>query len=295
MKYAFMAQHGERYSVSLMCRVLEVSRSGYYAAQKRPPRRRTQADEQLQGEIEAIFEHSRQRYGSPRIHADLRARGWRCGRKRVARLMRAAQLQAYRPRRRRPRTTDSTHLQPVAPNHLERQFAAETVPGPARVWCADITYLPTRQGWLYLAVVLDLASRLVVGWAMKPTLAQELATDALQMACWHRHPQAGLLHHSDRGVQYASHAYQMLLETHALRCSMSRRANCWDNAVMESFFATLECELIDRSDWHTHAEARLAVFEFIEVWYNRQRRHSSLGYLTPAEYDERLAHSLEAA
>lgn len=295
MKYAFIAQLVDRYPVILMCRMLAVSRSGFYAAQKRQPSGRAQEDEQLQEEIGAIFHQSRQRYGSPRIHAELHARGRRCGRKRVARLMRAADLHAYRPRRRRPRTTDSTHLQPVSPNHLERQFAVEAVPGPDRVWCADITYLPTRQGWLYLAVVLDLASRLVVGWAMKPSLTQELATDALQMAWWHRHPQPGLLHHSDRGVQYTATAYQTLLDGYSLRCSMSRRANCWDNAVVESFFATLERELIDRSDWHTHHEARLAVFEFIEVWYNRQRRHSSLGYLTPAEYDERLAHSLKAA
>jgi putative transposase len=248
VRYAFIAQHMGHYPVTLMCRVLEVSRSGFYAAHQRQPSRRAQEDEQLQGEIELLFEHSRQRYGSPRIHADLRARGWRCGRKRVARLMRAAELRAYRPRRRQPRTTDSIHLQPVAPNHLERQFAVEAVPGPDRVWCADITYLPTRQGWLYLAVVLDLASRLVVGWAMKPTLAHELATDALQMAWWQRHPLPGLLHHSDRGVQYAASGYQTLLDGYGLHCSMSRRANCWDNAVMESFFATLECELIDRSD-----------------------------------------------
>lgn len=295
MKYAFIAQQVGRYPVTLMCRVLAVSRSGFYAAQQRQPSRRAQADGELQAEIAVIFDHSRQRYGSPRIHAELRARGRRCGRKRVARLMQTARLRAYRPRRRRPHTTDSRHPQPVAPNHLERQFAVEAVPGPNRVWCVDITYLPTREGWLYLAVVLDLASRLVVGWAMQSTLAQELAIDALQMAWWHRHPQPGLLHHSDRGVQYAASAYQALLDTFGLRCSMSRRANCWDNAVVESFFATLECELIDRSDWHTHHEARLAVFEFIEVWYNRQRRHSSLGYLTPAEYDQRLALSPKAA
>ncbi len=295
MKYAFIAQQVGHYPVTLMCRVLEVSRSGFYAAQQRQPSRRAQADGELQAEIAAIFDHSRQRYGSPRIHAELRARGRHCGRKRVARLMQAAHLRAHRPQRRRPHTTDSRHPQPVAPNHLERQFAVEAVPGPNRVWCVDITYLPTREGWLYLAVVLDLASRLVVGWAMKPTLAQELAIDALQMAWWHRQPQSGLLHHSDRGVQYAASAYQALLDTFGLRCSMSRRANCWDNAVVESFFATLECELIDHSDWHTHHEARLAIFEFIEVWYNRQRRHSSLGYLTPAEYDQRLAYSPEAA
>ncbi len=184
MKYPCIARHVGHYPETLMCRVLEVSRSGFYAAQTRQPSHRAQEDEQLEGAIQAIFQQSRQRYGSPRIHAELRAQGRRCSRKRVARLMRAADLRAYRPRRRRPRTTDSSHLQPVTPNHLERQFAVEAVPGPDRVWCADITYLPTRQGWLYLAVVLDLASRLVVGWAMK--------TDAHEGAR-HRRPADGLV------------------------------------------------------------------------------------------------------
>ncbi len=278
-----------------MCRVLGVSRAGFYAALKRAPSARQQADEQLQGQIISLFEHSRQRYGSPRIHAELRARGIRCGQKRVARLMRQAQVRAYRPRRHRPRTTDSAHSHPIAPNHLERHFAVEQIAGRNRVWVADITYLPTAQGWLYLAVVLDLASRLVVGWAMKPTLERSLTIDALQMAVGQRHPQPGLLHHSDRGSQYASQDYQALLEAHGMTCSMSRRANCWDNAVAESFFASLECELILRSHWQTHAQARLAVFEFIEVWYNRQRRHSSLSYMTPVEFDDRLARCLGAA
>jgi putative transposase len=295
VKYAFIAQERGSYPVALMCRVLGVSRAGFYAAQKRPPSAHAQEDDFLQGEIQRIFERSRQRYGSPRIHAELRARGIRCGKKRVARLMRDADLRAYRPRRRRPRTTQVDPAASVAPNHLERQFAVESIAAPNRVWVADITYLPTRQGWLYLAVVLDLASRLVVGWAMKPTLERSLATDALQMAFWHRHPQPGLLHHSDRGSQYTSHDYQSLLENHGMTGSMSRKGNCWDNAVAESFFATLELELVLRSDWHTHAEARLAVFEFIEVWYNRQRRHSSLGYLTPSEFDIQLLRSVEAA
>jgi putative transposase len=289
VKYAFIATQVGQYPITLMCRVLAVSRSGYYAAQSRAPSARAQTDASLHAEIVSIFQTSRQRYGSPRVHAELRARGRRCSRKRVARLMRAAQLRAYRPRRRRPRTTDSAHQHPVASNHLERRFAVAEVAGRNRVWCADITYLPTHEGWLYLAVVLDLASRLVVGWSMKDSLSKELALDALQMALHSRHPEPGLLHHSDQGVQYASHAYQALLEGREATLSMSRRGNCWDNAVAESFFATLECELIQRSQWHTHPEARTAVFEFIEVWYNRQRRHSSLDYLTPADFDRRLA------
>ncbi len=170
--------------------------------------------------------------------------------------MRAAQLCAHRPKRRRPKTTDSAHAQPIAPNHLARRFDVNEVAGADRIWIADITYLPTRAGWLYLAVVLDLASRLVIGWAMKPTLGQELTLDALQMALWHRHPAPALLHHSDRGSQYAAHDYHFLLAQYEITASMSRRANCWDNAVVESFFATLEVELIDRCDWHTHTEAR---------------------------------------
>jgi putative transposase len=295
VKYAYIAQQRGKYPVALMCRLLKVSRAGFYAAQTRPRTAQEQEDAQLQAQIGAIFEHSRQRYGSPRIHAELRARGIRCGKKRVERLMRAAGLRAHRPRRRRPRTTDSAHAHPIAANHLDRHFAVEEVAGRNRVWVADITYLPTAEGWLYLAVVLDLASRLVVGWSMKATLDRSLAIDALQMALWHRHPQPGLLHHSDRGVQYASHDYQTLLADHDMTCSMSRRGNCWDNAVAESFFATLEVELVDRGPWQTHAQARLAVFEFIEVWYNRQRRHSALGYQTPCEFDDSLRRAMEAA
>ena len=186
-------------------------------------------------------------------------------------------------------TTDSNHSHPIAPNLLKRRFGVEEIEGIDQVWVSDITYVPTREGWLYLAVVLDLASRRVVGWAMKTTLESALATNALTMALWRRKPGSGLLHHSDRGVQYASTAYQEILVQHGITCSMSRKGDCWDNAVAESFFATLEWELIEESDWHTREEARRDIFDYIEVWYNRQRLHSSLGYRSPAEYEDQLA------
>jgi transposase InsO family protein len=195
-------------------------------------------------------------------------------------------------RGRRPRrfvaTTDSAHAQPVVPNTLDRQFAVATVPGCDRVWTGDITYVSTREGWLYLAVVLDLASRRVIGWAVRATLERELVVAALTMALTHRQPAPGVLHHSDRGSQYASDEYRALLTTHGLAMSMSRAGDCWDNAVTERVFATFKVELAHEADWGTRDEARRAIFEFIEVWYNRERRHSSLGYLTPQEYEERL-------
>ena len=237
---------------------------------------------------------SRQTYGSPRVHEELKAEGIRCGRKRVARLMREEGLRAKKKRRYR-RTTDSTHGHPIHPNHLKRNFSVAEVEDVDQVWVGDITYVPTREGWLYLAVVLDLKSRAVVGWAMKDTLETALASDALTMALGRRTPARGLLHHSDRGVQYASGDYQEILRTQGITCSMSRKGDCWDNAVAESFFATLEWELIQDADWHTHLEARRAIFDYIEVWYNRQRRHSSLGYLSPAEFEDQLALTPRAA
>jgi putative transposase len=194
-----------------------------------------------------------------------------------------------KPCRRCRGTTDSTHSHPIAPNLLERRFALTQIEGLDRVWVSDITYVPAREGWLYLAVVLDLALRRVIGWAMKTTLEASLATDALTMALWRRQPGRELLHHSDRGVQYASNNYQALLAKHDITCSISRKGNCWDTAVAESFFATLEWELIEASDWHTHEEAKRAIFEYLEVWYNQKRRHSTLGYKSPAEYEAELA------
>jgi len=268
----------------MMCRALSVSRSGFYAWQLRKPSPRVHHEARLRHKVRSLYRKSRGRYGSPRIHAELKAEGERCGRKRVERLMREESLVA-RPKRRYHTTTNSKHCHEIAPNLLQRDFTAEA---PDRVWVSDITYVPTRQGWLYLAVVLDLATRAVVGWAMRPTLEAAVAIDALTMAVARRHPERGLIHHSDRGVQYASGAYQDLLVHHGLRCSMSRKGDCWDNAVAESFFATLEWELLEGSDWHTHAEAKRALFEFLEIWYNRQRRHSTLGYQSPAEYEVHL-------
>jgi transposase InsO family protein len=277
-----------------MCRLLGVSRSGFYAAQRRPRSQRDQTDQRLRVEIGAIYRRSRNTYGSPRVHAELRAQGIRCGRKRVERLMRAAALRAKPPRRTR-HTTNSQHAHPVWANVLDRQFAVTDSAELDRVWAGDITYVPTREGWLYLAVLLDLASRRVVGWAMQPTLDQSLTHHALQMALLHRHPVPGLLHHSDRGVQYAATDYHELLTTHALIPSMSRKRNCYDKAVGASFFATVEWELIQPADWHTRAEARAALFEYIDVWYNRQRRHSALGYLSPVDYESCLAAWARAA
>lgn len=264
-----------------MCRVLEVSTSGYYDWRARPESRRKKQDRRLAVEIKAIHKESRQTYGSPRIHDELKDRGIHCGKKRVARLMRLHDISAKQTRRFKA-TTDSKHARPVAENVLARQF---TPSAPNVVWAADITYIPTRQGWLYLAVVLDLFSRRVVGWSMHNRLNRSLVLDALKMALRGRSPRPGLIHHSDRGSQYASGDYQGLLQAHQMVCSMSRRGNCWDNAPVESFFSTLKRELVHHRRWQTRAAVRAAIFEYIEVWYNRKRRHSSLGYQSPVQYE----------
>ena len=287
MRYVCIERHRGEFPVALMCRVLRVTRSGYYAWREREPSQRARDDQRLRIEVRAIHRKAQGRYGSPRVHAELQARGERVSRKRVARLMRLEELRGKKRRRFRS-TTNSEHAYPAAPNVLERTFAVEEISGPDQVWVTDITYVPTGEGWLYLAIVLDLASRLVVGWSMGETLESQLAVDAFEAAVDRRQPGPGLLHHSDRGVQYASNEYRELLASKGVVASMSRKGNCWDNAVAESFFGTLEIELIEGADWHTRAEARSAIFQFVEVWYNRQRRHSSLGYLTPAEFDERL-------
>ncbi len=268
----------------LMCRVLAVSPAGFYAAQCRRLSARGQRDQALRLKVRAVHARSRRRYGAPRVHAELRARGERVAKKRVARLMREDGLVGRQPRR-WVRTTDSAHAQPVAPNVLDRRFGVAQVPGPDRVWVSDLTYIPTREGWLFLAVVLELASRRVVGWAMRETLDAELALAALRMALAERRPGPGLLHHSDRGSQYACGEYRAVLAARGLVASMSTRGDCWANAVAESFFATLETELILGADWPTRAAARQAIFAYIETWYNRERRHSSLGYRSPVEYE----------
>ena len=291
MKYACITRHRGEYPVRLMCRVLAVAPAGYYAWRTRAPSARAITDERVLLNVRVAYRASAGTYGAPRIHRDLRADGVRVGKKRVARLMRHAQLVGRGPRRGRARTTDSHHAYPIAPNLLNRQFGVYDANGVAaldRVWVSDLTYIPTRAGWFYLAVVLDLASRRVVGWAMRDHLEAELALSALRMALAGRCPAPGLIHHSDRGVQYACGEYRAVLAAHGMRASMSRKGDCWDNAVAESFFSTLELELIVRHNWHTHEEARHAIFTFIETWYNRKRRHSTLDYASPAEFETQL-------
>lgn len=270
-----------------MCRVLDVAPAGYYAwCSRSSPCARAIADERLVLNIRLSHAASAGTYGAPRVLRDLRDEGFRVGQKRVARLMRRERLEGRRPRA-FVRTTDSTHTYPIAPNLLQRRFDVTGV-APNRVWVSDITYIPTHQGWLYLAVVLDLASRRVIGWAMRDSLEAELALSALRMALAARQPNPGLIHHSDRGVQYACDAYRALLGAQHIQASMSRTGDCWDNAVAESFFATLELELIARRTWRTHIDARQAIFSFIETWYNRKRRHSTLKYLSPVQYEHKL-------
>lgn len=283
MRYRFVQGHLGQFSVAALCRAMQVTRSGYYAWRKRDPSERHKREEALLGQICTFFERSKQTYGSPRILHDLRAAGLYCGKHRVARLMRKAGLRAVVAPRFRL-TTDSKHALPIAENGLARDFGARE----ANVkWAGDITYLWTGEGWLYLAVVLDLFSRRVVGWSMQANLDRSLVLNALQSALCQRSPQAGLLHHSDRGSQYASADFQARLEAKGILCSMSRKGNCWDNAPVESFFGTLKQELVNRCRFTTRDVARREVFEYIEVWYNRLRRHSSLGYLSPAEFERR--------
>jgi putative transposase len=271
-----------------MCSALEVSRAGFYAAEGRVASARGRENEVLSALIATIHKQSRQTYGSPRIHREVREGGWKCGRQRIVRLMREAGLRGRCKLRWRPQTTNSKHGYGVPENRLQRRFSVKETGGPDRVWVGDITYVRTGEGWLYLAVLLDLGSRMVVGWAMGETLEAELSLTALRMALGRRQPKPGLLHHTDRGVQYAATDYRELLAAHQITASMSRRANCYDNAVAESFFATLRWELLDRQQWPTRAAARSAIFEYIEVWYNRHRRHSTLGYLSPVQFEQRL-------
>jgi transposase InsO family protein len=291
VRFAFIAAEKARFPVRLLCRVLEVSRAGFYAWQDRAPSPHAHADERLGLEIAAIHAASRRCYGSPRVHVELGARGHRTSRKRVARLMRQRGL-AGRRRRRFRATTDSHHTLPVAANVLDRQFAQ---PAPDVAWVTDITYIATGEGWLYLAVILDLCSRLVVGWAVSERITRELTLNALEMALVRRRPRRGLVHHSDRGSQYASGDYQAALAAEGMVCSMSRRGNCWDNAVAESFFATLKVELAHDAGWVTRQAACAELFEYIEVFYNGQRRHSSLGYLSPRAFERQRAQQRAAA
>jgi transposase InsO family protein len=272
------------YQVQELAQALEVSPSGFYAHQHKPQGRRAQQDHQLVQEIQQIFHSSRRTYGSPRIHACLRRLGRRCGKNRIARLMRQAHLQARQKRRFVPHTTRSDHDQPIAPNRLAQR------PAPARpnqVWVADITYLPTGEGWLYLAVVLDACSRKVVGWALALSLETALVTEALTRAQRERQPAPGLLHHSDRGIQYASSAYRALLTQSQIIPSMSRLANPYDNAKAESFMATFKTEYCQEIP-PTRAQAKLMVFDYLETFYNPIRLHSALGYQPPVEFEQQF-------
>lgn len=268
-----------------MCCVLKVSRSGYYAWLGRPESKRTKENRRLLIRIKSVYKKSRKTYGSPRIREALKAEGETCSRKRVERLMADNKIRAQR-RRKFVSTTDSKHNLPVAENILNREFAVEE---PNRVWVSDITYVPTEEGWLYLAGVLDLGTKSMVGWSMSDSIDRTLVIDALKMAYGRRRPGKGLIHHSDRGSQYASAEYRNLLCEYGMQMSMSRKGNCWDNAPMESFFGTLKKELVHHRKYQTREEAKRDIFEYIEVFYNRERLHSSLGYLSPAEYENRIA------
>ena len=270
-----------------MCRVLEVSVAGFYAYLKRPPSWRAVIDELLMAHVRIAFAESGETYGAPRVLQELRAAGLPTSTKRVARLMRQEGLVARPRKRRRVVTTDSNHRDPIAPNLLARQFDVNGI-AINRVWIGDITHIPTREGPVYLATVLDLGSRRCVGWAMRDTMEVELVLSALRMARDARRPAAGLLFHSDRGSQYASEEYRTELAAHGMVASMSGTGDCYDNAVAESFFATLEFELLMKNDWHTRDEARRAIFRYIDIWYNRRRRHSTLGYVSPAAYEEQV-------
>ncbi|MGZ6388146.1 MAG: IS3 family transposase [Ktedonobacterales bacterium] len=284
--YEFVEREQANHAVVTLCRVLGVSPSGYWAWRKRPPSPRTRADAELSGQIAAIHQASRSTYGAPRIHAELAIMGMPCGRKHVARLMRQSGLAGCH--RRRPfHTTRRDPQAALAPDLVQRAFVASA---PNVLWIADITYVPTRwEGFLYLAVILDVFSRRVVGWAMADHLRTELVIGALEMAVWNRRPGAGLVHHSDHGCQYTSLLFGERCQTVGIRCSMGSVGDCYDNAMAESFFATLECELLARQTFQTHVEARTALFEYIEVFYNRQRRHSALDYLSPDAFERRCA------
>jgi len=280
--FGFIGEQASQHRVGKLCQVLRVSRSGYYAWKKRPTSRRTQANQALLTEIRRIHQGDLQVYGSPRVHEELLARGFPCSQNRVARLMRSHQIQAQPGKRwRRPASQTATTW--VAPNVLAGRFHAER---PNQVWLADITYIPTQSGWLYLAVVMDLYSRRIIGWSMSSGITSQLSLDALQMALLRRQPHPNtVLHHSDRGIHYACRAYQERLQLHEIQASMSRRGVCYDNAVIESFFHSLKLERVASRCYRSQAAARLDLFNYIEIFYNRKRRHSSLGYVSPAEFE----------
>jgi putative transposase len=282
MKYKFMKDNSTMFSVKKMAAVLKVSRSRYYAWLKRGPSSHELRDQELLTEIKRIFDKKRKLYGSPRIYREMHGTKYTCSRSRVARLMRKNKLVA-RQKKRFKATTDSSHDYPVSPNLLDRNFSVDFI---NQCWVSDITYIDTMEGWLYLCTIIDLFSRRVVGWSMASHLRAELAIDALDMAVLHRNPPKGLIFHSDRGIQYASTVFRDKLEEYHMIQSMSRKGNCWDNAPAESFFSTLKMEEVYHEKYRTRDEARQSIFEYIEVFYNRQRSHSFLDYISPAKYEE---------
>jgi len=284
VKYAWIQEQHAEFSVTSLCRILEVSRSGYYAWLGRPPRVQPDTDQQREAKVKQYFAQGRGLYGTRRIKHLLAQEGLRVSRRRIGRVLHQAGLRC-KTRRKFKAPMAAGQAQTVAPNQLNREF---TVPTPDTVYVGDITYLPTGEGWLYLAVVLDLCSRAVVGWSMANHMRAELVNQALLMAICQRQPAAGLIMHTDRGSQYGADSYRQLLTQHGIEPSMSRKGNCWDNAVAESFFHTLKTELIYLEDFDTHEQTQTAVFEYIEVFYNRQRCHSANGYLAPLAYEQAL-------
>lgn len=286
MKFRFIKEClSDSFPLEVACEALEVSRSGYYAWRGRPDGARAKRRQELAEKVKAVHGANRGVYGSPRVCAALRAGGEAVSENTVAKVMRESGIRARSKRRYVPRTTDSAHDRPVAPNVLGRRFGAGL---PDRKWAADITYVPTAEGWLYLAAVIDLCSRKVVGWSMADHMRADLVAGALRMALARRSPGEGLLHHSDRGAQYASDDYQRLLAERGIVCSMSGRGDCWDNAVMESFWGTLKTELVHHEHYETREQARASIFEYVEVFYNRHRLHSSLGYQSPEHFERSL-------
>ena len=282
MRYRFIDTHKKVWPVNLMCGVLDVSRSGFYHWRTRRPSQQERLNRELDNRIRELFARHKQRYGAPRITDDLHDEGIACSENRVARRMRVLGLRAIQAKKFKV-TTDSNHSKPVAPDLIEQDFTAEA---PNEKWVSDITYVWTDEGWLYLAVVMDLYSRVIVGWSMNRRMTQQLVCDALTMALFRRHFPKGTIIHSDRGSQYCSKRYQRLISNNGLRCSMGRRANCYDNAAMESFFHTLKVELVHRERYTTRRTAKSKIFEYIETYYNRQRKHSAIGYKIPMQFEQ---------
>jgi putative transposase len=282
MRYQFIQENQNYFDIELLCAQLEVSRSGYYAWLDRPQSQRAKENQRLNKFITEHFKVSRQTYGYRRVHRALKSQGEHCSKHRVARLMKCLELQP-KMRKKFKATTNSKHKWPVSDNHLRRDFMPSQM---NHSWVSDITYVATQEGWLYLAVVMDLYSRQIVGWSMYDRMTELLVIDALKMALFRRHIASGLLLHSDRGSQYAANAYQSLLKQHGIVCSMSRKGNCWDNAPMESFFRSLKVECVYHQSFKTREEAKTSIFDYIEVFYNRQRKHSTLNYLSPTEFEQ---------